>query len=222
MMVAMQNRKDSLSTAEIRPEYSGAPLHAHDLDADPIVQFCRWFDEAKAAGILHPEAMTLCTAAKNSQPSARTVLLKEVSPRGFTFFTSYESRKGKDLRENPYASAVFFWAALERQVIVAGAVERLTREESEVYFKTRPRGAQIGTWASDQSAVLTDAGSLERKISDLEKRFANTDVPLPPHWGGFRLLPSSIEFWQGRPNRIHDRLRYGRDGETWVIERLAP
>lgn len=212
----------SLSTADIRPEYQDHPFDRESLAADPITQFCCWFDEAKTAGVLHPEAMTLATASKAGQPSARTVLLKEVTPRGFTFFTSYESRKGRDLKDNPQASLVFYWATLERQVVVIGMVERLTREESENYFRSRPRGAKLAAWTSNQSTPVADRATLEKRFAELEKRYPDADIPLPPHWGGYCLIPSSVEFWQGRPNRFHDRLRYGRDGENWVIERLAP
>jgi len=195
-----------------------------DLTAadDPIAFFERWFREARAAGIYLPESMTLATATPDGIPAARMMLLKGVDQRGFMFFTNYESRKGQELLENRRAALVFHWAVLQRQVRVEGTVERLTHDESEAYFQTRPRGAQIGAWASQQSAELSSRAELDKRVTEYEARFAGQNVPLPPFWGGFRLTPTAIEFWQGRINRLHDRVRYTRAGENWSVVRLYP
>lgn len=195
-----------------------------DLTAadDPIVFFERWFREARDAGLYLPEAMTVATATPDGVPAARMMLLKGVDQRGFVFFTNYESRKGRELLANHRAALVFHWALLQRQVRVEGSVERLTSAESEAYFQTRPRGSQIGAWASQQSAELRSRDELDGRVREQETRFAGETVPLPPFWGGFRLLPTAIEFWQGRINRLHDRLRYTRVDGRWVMSRLYP
>ena len=197
-------------------------LPALDAAGDPLELFREWFDAARAAGIFLPEAITVATATADGVPSARMMLLKGVDERGFRFFTNYESRKGEELAANPRAALVAHWAVLERQVRVEGTVERLGAEESYEYFQSRPRGSRIGAWASAQSQPLDDRRELERRVAAREQEFADGDVPLPPFWGGFRLLPERIEFWQGRLNRLHDRLRYDREGDGWTVSRLYP
>ncbi|RMG48388.1 MAG: pyridoxamine 5'-phosphate oxidase [Acidobacteria bacterium] len=189
---------------------------------DPIALFRRWFDDARRAGLLLPEAMGLATATPDGRPSVRMMLLKAADERGFVFYTNYESRKGRELRANPRAAIVLHWAALQRQVRAEGTVSRLTPEESYAYFKTRPRGSRIGAWASRQSAELASRRELEERFAEFEARFRGKDVPLPPFWGGFRLAPARIEFWQGRANRLHDRLLFERDGPGWRRRRLSP
>jgi pyridoxamine 5'-phosphate oxidase len=234
-----------MTLADARREYSLAGLDRDDLAPEPLTQFAGWFAEASSArgrtrlrriGIAffdlwhallgHPpidvNAMVLATADGAGAPSARTVLLKAVDERGFTFFTNYDSRKGRDLAENSRAALVFYWAALERQVTITGAVTKLPVAESERYFQTRPRGSRIAAWASRQSAPIESRAELEREWRDTAARFPGDDVPLPPNWGGYVLTPDSIEFWQGRSNRLHDRLRYTREGDGWRIDRLAP
>lgn len=210
------------SFASLRKDYALAGLLEKDLARDPFRQFDRWFQEAEAAKVIEPNAMTLATATADGTPSARTVLLKGVDGRGFVFFTNYESRKGRELAANARASLVFPWLALERQVIVAGTVASVSREETDAYFQSRPLGSQLGAWASAQSTVVPSRASLEDNLKAIETRYAGTRVPTPPHWGGYRVAPLTVEFWQGRRNRLHDRLRYRRTGEAWVIERLAP
>jgi pyridoxamine 5'-phosphate oxidase len=194
-----------------------------DLLPDPLAQFRRWYEEAVAAGLDLPEAMTLATADADGRPSARTVLLKGVDERGFLFFSNYESRKGAELAANPRAALVFHWAQdPRRQVIAAGTVKRLDEHESEEYFRTRPLGSRLGAWASRQSEPIADRAALERAYAEAEERHGD-DPPLPPWWGGFVLVPDRLEFWQNRPNRLHDRFRYLRDEQDgWRLERLAP
>jgi pyridoxamine 5'-phosphate oxidase len=198
-------------------------LDEGDVDPDPFEQFSRWFAQAAAAGVLEPEAMCVATAV-DGVPSARMVLLKSVDHRGFVFFTNYASQKGREAKANPVAALVWRWFAVERQVRVTGAVERVSPEESDSYFATRPRAAQLATWASPQSSMIVDRAALDARMASAQARFDGVaDVPRPPWWGGLRVTPSSIEFWQGRPNRLHDRLRYLRDPDQgWRIERLAP
>ncbi len=198
-------------------------LFERDLDPDPIVQFRIWLKDARDAGIDFPEAMTLATAASDGRPSARTVLLRGIDKRGLVFFTNYLSRKGSQLTENPNAALVFLWKELDRQVCVTGEVERTSLEESETYFRTRPREARIGAWTSEQSRVVTSREYLDAAWREMDARFPGEDVPLPPHWGGFRLAPETIEFWKGREHRLHDRLRYTlRSDGSWILERLWP
>jgi pyridoxamine 5'-phosphate oxidase len=198
-------------------------LDAAPLDPDPFVQFRRWFADAVAAGLHEPSAMTLATATPEGRPSSRIVLLKGVDDRGLVFFTNYESRKGRELAENPRAALAFWWPPLGRQVRVEGSVERVTREESEAYFRTRPRASQISAWASRQSAELPGRAPLDARVAELEREYAGgRPIPCPPFWGGLRVVPETFEFWIGRPSRLHDRFRYVRSGPAWRIARLAP
>jgi pyridoxamine 5'-phosphate oxidase len=198
-------------------------LSERDLDPDPIALFGRWLDEARAAGIALPEAFALATADASGQPSVRHVLLRGLDERGFVFFTNYDSRKGRDLAENPRAALAFYWRELERQVCVRGTVERTGREESEAYFGTRPREARLGAWASRQSEVVGSREELDARYREMEERFREGEVPLPSHWGGYRVTPEAVEFWKGREHRLHDRFRYTRRSDaSWTIERLFP
>ncbi|MDG4795797.1 pyridoxamine 5'-phosphate oxidase [Micromonospora sp. WMMD1082] len=215
---------DTPAPAGMRHEYAaGSGLTEVELAADWHTQFDRWFTDAVAAGLPEPNAMVLGTADAAGRPSARTVLLKGYDPEGFVCYTNYDSRKGVEVAANPYASLVFPWFPVQRQVIVAGPVERLDRAETEAYFASRPRGSQLGAWASAQSSVLPDRAALDDAYRAAAERFADVDpIPAPPHWGGLRVRPDSVEFWQGRASRLHDRLRFRRAGTGWVVERLAP
>ncbi len=211
-----------VSVADLRREYALARLDEGDVSADPIAQFSRWFSEALAAEVEEPNAMVLATATPEGSPSARVVLLKGVDERGFVFFTDYRSLKGAELEANPRAALVFRWSELERQVRITGGTTRTDKEESEEYYRSRPLGSRLGAWVSHQSRPIPSRDVLERGLAEMELRFADGEVPLPPHWGGYRVRPEAIEFWQGRPNRLHDRIRYVREKEGWRIERLAP
>jgi pyridoxamine 5'-phosphate oxidase len=209
--------------ADLRRDYSMAGLSEKDLARDPFRQFEKWFQEAEAARIPEPNAMVLSTAALDGRPSARTVLLKGLDGRGFVFYGNHESRKGRELAANARAALLFPWIALERQVIAEGVVARVSREESEAYFHSRPRLSQLAAWASPQSSIVPSRAVLEESLRTLEDRYAGREVPLPPHWGGYRLAPETVEFWQGRRNRLHDRLRYRRERDgAWSVERLGP
>jgi len=210
-----------MSLADIRREYALASLDESHVDPDPIAQFQRWFDEAMRAQVLEPTAATLATASREGAPSARVVLIKGVDARGFAFYTDYRSRKGRDLAENPRAALCVFWPELERQVRIEGRAERVSADESREYFRSRPLGSRIGAWASHQSSEIESREDLEARVRSLEREMGS-DPPLPPHWGGFVLAPSSTEFWQGRPNRLHDRLEYLRGPQGWKLRRLSP
>lgn len=216
-------KSSGTAVADLRRDYQLSGLEEKDLATDPLAQFERWFQDARTAGLLEPNAMTLATAGADGAPTARTVLLKGYDARGFVFYTNYESRKGRELTENPHASLLFAWLPLERQVEIRGVVERTSREETETYFYSRPIDSQLGAWASHQSAPLTGRAELEARVQELMKKYRGHTIPVPPHWGGFRVVPDSVEFWQGRPSRLHDRLRFTRQpDDSWTITRLSP
>ena len=212
-----------MSLADLRKDYSLAGLAEKDLARDPFRQFEKWFQEAEAAKIPEPNAMTLATATREGRPSARTVLLKGLDGRGFVFYSNYESRKGRELEANPQVTLVFPWIAIERQVLIEGTATKVAREESEAYFHSRPRASQLGAWVAQQSAIITGRAVLEDTMTALEKKYAGQEVPLPANWGGWRVAPETVEFWQGRRSRLHDRLRFRREKDGgWSVERLAP
>ncbi|MGW7515204.1 pyridoxamine 5'-phosphate oxidase [Streptomyces sp. NPDC054796] len=211
----------------MRAHYRATGLSEDDLAPNPFEQFTRWFTDASRGGLHEPNAMVVSTADERGRPSSRTVLLKRYDERGFVFFTHYGSRKGRELEANPYVSLLFPWHGIARQVIISGTAERIGRDETAAYFRTRPHGSQLGAWASDQSARVASRADLDRLYEELAARYPEgEDVPAPPHWGGIRVRPSSAEFWQGRENRLHDRLRYvraeGDEGGSWTVERLSP
>ena len=198
------------------------PLRRENLLDDPMEQFRRWLGDAEAAGIPLPNAMAVATADAEGRPSVRHVLLRGIDERGFTFFTNYDSRKGRQLAENPHAGLVFLWKLLDRQVNATGRAERVDPAESDAYFATRPREARLGAWASAQSSVLESREELERRVAEADERFAGAEVPRPPNWGGFVVRPNTVEFWQGRRSRLHDRFRYSREDGGWRVDRLSP
>jgi pyridoxamine 5'-phosphate oxidase len=211
------------SLADLRKNYSLGALDAADVDRNPFRQFDAWFAQAVDAQLPEPNTMTLATVDSRGRPSARIVLIKGVDERGFVFFTNYESRKGRELAENPFASLLFYWIELERQVRIEGTVVKTSAEESDKYFHSRPVGSRIGAWASEQSQVIESRAVLEAREKEFSAQYGE-NPPRPPHWGGYRLIPDAIEFWQGRPSRLHDRLRYTRtsDNGDWQIARLSP
>jgi len=211
-----------MAIADLRKEYTLATLSEQSLDRDPIAQFKTWFQQALEV-VPEANAMVLSTAGKGGRPSSRVMLLKGVDERGFTFFTNYESRKARDLADNPQAAITFYWAALERQVGILGDISKVPREESEAYFKSRPRGNRLGAWVSKQSQIVASRAELEERLREIEARYPTDDIPTPPYWGGYLLVPTQIEFWQGRPNRLHDRFCYTKEPTNqWRLERLSP
>ncbi|MES2645582.1 MAG: pyridoxamine 5'-phosphate oxidase [Bacteroidota bacterium] len=210
------------SIADIRREYKLRMLTENEVSSDAMEQFTSWWQDAFESQIDEVNAMTLCTVNANGNPDGRIVLLKGYDVHGFSFFTNYESTKGKDLSANPNATLVFFWKEIERQVRIAGVVEKLTDAENDAYYQSRPRGSQLGAWASPQSRPVIDRQVLEQNLIALQKEYGENHIPRPPHWGGYRLLPKTIEFWQGRPNRLHDRLLYQKVNNDWEFVRLAP
>jgi pyridoxamine 5'-phosphate oxidase len=216
-------KKPPFDYAGFRHEYIGEGLRRADLNPDPIKQFDAWFTAAAKAGIHDANAMALATSSRDGKPFARVVLLKHFDESGFVFFTNYASEKGRQLEKNPRAALVLYWMEVERQIRIEGKVEKTSRDESAQYFHSRPAGAQLGAWASRQSEVIDGRRVLDARLAEMKERFAKGEIPLPPHWGGYRLKPERIEFWQGRPDRLHDRFRYSRQKDGgWLIERLAP
>lgn len=211
-----------MDISDMRRDFESEGLDIDALDANPVSQFASWFNHARDAGILEPNALSLGTAGLDGQPDLRTVLLKYFDDKGFVFFTNYGSRKARELDENPRAAMLFPWIALNRQVIIQGGVEKVSKAESLRYFASRPRGSQIGAWVSEQSRVIKTRGLLEQKVAEIKQRFQDGEVPLPTFWGGYRVVPERFEFWQGRPSRLHDRFEYLKDGERWLIQRLQP
>lgn len=213
---------DSSTIAHLRKDYTLNGLRKEDVLENPIDQFKRWFSEALASQVLEPNGMILSTIGRDGYPHGRVVLLKDVDARGFSFYTNYLSHKGDDLAQHPVASLTFWWPELERQVRIVGKVEKVETSESDAYFSIRPRGSQIGAWVSEQSQTIANRKVLEEKLASLEVQFADQDIARPPHWGGYRVLPHQIEFWQGRPSRLHDRLCYTYESNEWKLERLSP
>ncbi|NJL84256.1 MAG: pyridoxamine 5'-phosphate oxidase [Chloroflexaceae bacterium] len=212
-----------ISIADLRQNYSRARLDETSAAADPILQFQAWLEAAVAARLPEPNAMMLATVTPEGKPAARMVLLKEFDEMGFIFYTNYQSHKGQQLQANPQAALVFWWAELERQVRIEGSVEQVPPEMAIAYFHSRPRESQLGAWASPQSQVIPQREVLDRRLEDLKQEYKGREIPRPPHWGGFRVVPQRLEFWQGRPSRLHDRLCYRLNGQNqWILERLAP
>ena len=214
---------EPIDIAALRREYAATGVAQEDLLADPVAQFRHWFEQAMQSGMLEPNAMSIATTGQDLQPHVRTVLLKQYDQRGFVFFTNLESAKARQIAENPRAALLFPWISLERQVIITGAVEKISFAETAAYFITRPVGSQMAAWASPQSTVIGSRSLLDAKWEEVKRKFANGQVPVPSFWGGYRVTPATFEFWQGRASRLHDRFRYSREGDTaWRIERLAP
>jgi len=222
-MADFTERTPLLSLAELREDYRRGGLTDENYETNPIVLFGRWMKEAQMAQLKEPNAMTISTTNAEGRPSGRIVLLKEVGEFGFVFYTNYISRKGQEIKTNPFAALTFYWAELERQVRVEGRVEMVSRQKSEAYFRTRPKGSRLGALVSRQSETLQSRAPLEARLLELEEQYAHTDnIPAPDYWGGYCVAPEAMEFWQGRTNRLHDRLQYRRKGEHWLIERLSP
>jgi pyridoxamine 5'-phosphate oxidase len=212
-----------MNLADVRKDYTLKELSENHVLKNPFEQFQLWMDEAMKSEVLEPTAMHLSTVSKNGRPSGRIVLLKGIENQGFVFFTNYESHKGNELAQNPFACLTFFWAELERQVRIEGKVQKVSSENSDAYFQVRPRGSRIGAWASPQSRVISDRKILEDNVLNLENQFKEQEIiPRPQHWGGYVLIPDLLEFWQGRPSRLHDRIQYTLENNIWKIERLAP
>lgn len=212
-----------MNLESLRADYQRGALDLADLNPDPFQQFALWFQKASASGVIEPNAMSLATVSADARPLTRTVLLKSFDPRGFVFFTNLESRKARHIRQNPNVSLLFPWLALERQVIITGVAETVSTAEALAYFLTRPRGSQLGAWVSQQSSVISTRKIIELQWDAMKRKFADGEIPLPAWWGGYRVVPREIEFWQGRPNRLHDRFLYTRESPTaWTISRLAP
>lgn len=205
----------------LRKQYTKSSLTTSSVHPEPLTQFEKWFNEMLKSGFYEPSAMTLATSSSAGKPTARVVLLKGFDAGGFVFYTNYKSRKGRDIEENPFGCLLFYWDKLERQIRIEGAIEKVTRAESEAYFRSRPYKSRLGAWASKQSSVIPERSEIVKEFLKYMVKFRR-DVPLPPVWGGYRLIPDSFEFWQGRPNRLHDRIRYTRQKKGWKIERLAP
>lgn len=220
-MALMSAEVSHPDVAALRRNYTRDGLRRGDLDADPVAQFRKWFGEAVSAELVEPNAMVLATT-DGKRPSTRTVLLKAYDERGFVFFTNYESRKAREIAADANVSLLFPWYPLERQVGIIGRAERISAAESLAYFTSRPHGSRLGAWVSQQSTVINSRKFLEMKWDEMKRKFAEGDIPLPSFWGGFRVVPSEVEFWQGRENRLHDRFRYSKSGDVWAIERLAP
>ncbi|WP_404366558.1 pyridoxamine 5'-phosphate oxidase [Marinobacter sp.] len=211
-----------MDISDMRRDFESEGLDRDALDPEPSRQFEIWFEEARLAGILEPNAMSLATTGADGLPNLRTVLLKYFDDRGFVFYTNYGSRKARELAENPRAALLFPWIGLNRQVIIQGLVEKVSKAESLRYFSSRPRGSQIGAWVSDQSRVISSRGLLEQKVAEIKRKFGEGEIPLPSFWGGYRVVPQRIEFWQGRPSRLHDRFEYLRQDNDWHVQRLQP
>lgn len=211
------------SIADLRKDYTLKDLNEEEIDPNPFIQFKIWFNQSVAAQLPEPNAMTLATCTPDGKPSARMVLLKDIDERGFVLFTNYKSQKGQEISVNPQAALVFWWAELERQVRIVGTVEKISSAQSDSYFEVRPPFSRLGAWASNQSEVIANRDVLEAQLIEFQRQYENQEVPRPPHWGGFRVIPQEIEFWQGRSSRLHDRLRYTLiDNGNWKIERLSP
>ena len=211
------------TVADLRKDYTLQNLNEIDVDPNPVIQFQKWFDQACSANLPEPNAMTIATVDSEGKPSARVVLLKNYDEKGFVFYTNYNSRKGQELAANPYASIVFWWAQLERQVRITGSVEKISAHESDEYFHSRPLESRLGAWTSNQSEIISSREVLEQRLQELQVKYQDSNIPRPPHWGGFRVIPAEIEFWQGRSSRLHDRLLYTQcDDDSWKIQRLSP
>jgi len=211
-----------ITLADLRKDYTLHGLHEAEMAADPFHQFEQWFQTVHDSTEDEVNAMTLATVGSDGQPRARVVLLKEVDDQGFIFFTNYESQKAQDLAHNPKASVLFFWPAVERQIRIEGVVEKIDSVRSEAYFKTRPKGSRLGALSSRQSSVIGSRDELEQTFEQVQEQFRDEEIPMPEFWGGYRLIPHQFEFWQGRTNRLHDRLRYRRQGQAWILDRLSP